>query len=600
LGDTQFWRRVARHAPAVGPALLVLACSSQAASTGGGPDASAGLRDASREARTGGDATRDQAAGDAVGAASGTVDGGASGEASADAPSDAPSGATPDATRDAPPDGPARADAAPDVTSPADGGCVVPGGPEVLATGTPGSYLLRGMILAPTSAFAGEVLVVGATIQCVAASCAGSAGASTATVIDTHGIVLPGLIDTHNHILFDVFDETDWSPSKVYTNHNQWTAEPGYSAMVNAKQYLNGESGSSWDFGCEMDKYGELKGLIAGTTAIVGAANPANRACFGSLARTIDQSANGLGTDHVQVATLFPSATSADGVCTNFGSGSTDAYLVHIAEGVDSTAHGEFAKLQALTTPPACLFTSQTTIVHGTALVDADFAAMATDGMSLTWSPRSNVFLYGGGVDLTRTTNVPLALAHGLNVSIAPDWSIGGSQNLLDELRFAHQVDVAEWGHSLSSQALFDMVTKNPARALGLSGSVGSLAVGLRADIAVISGDTTQPYDALLAATPREVRLVLVDGVPLYGDAALRPVAPVPAGASACESIDACCGAKFACVSRPSAAAGDKLDQTYATIQSSLVKAFGDYDALALSSYRFSPLTPLVRCGAGP
>ncbi len=122
--------------------------------------------------------------------------------------------------------------------------------------------------------------------------------------------------------------------------------------MVNAKQYLNGEDGSPWDFGCEMDKYGELKGLVAGTTSIVGAANPENRGCYASLARTIDQSPNGLPADHVQAATLFPSATSANGVCKNFGDGKTDAYLIHLAEGVDDTAHGEFAKLENLTTPP--------------------------------------------------------------------------------------------------------------------------------------------------------------------------------------------------------------------------------------------------------
>jgi 5-methylthioadenosine/S-adenosylhomocysteine deaminase len=499
---------------------------------------------------------------------------------------------TPDAGPDA---APAEA-AAPDVKL-GDASCELTGGPEVLSVGVGGAYLLRGMVVGPASAFAGEVLVVGSTITCVAASCAPAAGAATATLIDTHGIIFPGLIDTHNHILFDVFDETDWTPTKVYTNHNQWTAEPGYSAMVNAKQYLNGESGSPWDYGCEMDKFGELKGLVAGTTSIVGAANPANRGCFGSLARTIDQSPNGLPADRVQVATLFPSKASADGVCTNTADDATDAYLIHIAEGVDSTAHAEFAKLAALTTTPACLLAPQTTIVHGTALVDADFATMAMDEMSLTWSPRSNVFLYGGGTDLTKTTDIPTARSHGLNVSIAPDWSMGGSQNMLDELRFAQKVDQANWGGTLSSQTLFEMATVNPAKALGLSNVIGSLTVGLKADIMVVSGDTTAPYDALLAATPREVRLVLVDGAPLYGDDELRSIAPVPSGAAACETIDACCGAKFVCVSRPSNAAGDKLDQTYALVQSSLEQAFADYDAMALSPYVFSPLTPLIRCG---
>jgi len=144
------------------------------------------------------------------------------------------------------------------------------------------------------------------------------------------------------------------------------------------------------------------------------------------------------------------------------------------------------------------------------------------------------------------------------------------------------------------------MVTKNPARALGLSDTIGSLAVGLRADLAIISGDTTAPYDAVLAATPREVRLVLVDGVPLYGDAALVGVSPVPIGAAPCEVLDACCGAKFACVSRPSAESTDKLDETFAEIQSTLSGAVAEYDDMALSPYTFSPLTPVIRCDTAP
>src|SRR5262249_39245313 len=160
--------------------------------------------------------------------------------------------------------------------------------------------------------------------------------------------------------------------AQSYTNHNQWTNEARYGAMVDAKQYLNGESGSLVDYNCELEKYGELKGLIAGTTSIAGAATPpSNKGCYGTLARTIDQSPNGLGSDHVQVATLFPTKATADGVCTNFGTGKTNAYLIHIGEGVDQTALNEFTKLGTITTMPGCLYSPKTTIVHGTALGDA-------------------------------------------------------------------------------------------------------------------------------------------------------------------------------------------------------------------------------------
>jgi hypothetical protein len=468
------------------------------------------------------------------------------------------------------------------------------GGPAVIThTGTSG-LLLQGMVVTATAAFPGEVLVQGNTITCVAASCSSAPGASTATVVATNGIILPGLIDTHNHILFDIFDETDWSPSKPYTNHNQWPNDPKYNELVNAKQWMNGEtSGSPVSLGCEMDKYGEIKGLIAGTTSIVGAANPDNKACYGTLARTIDQSPNGLGHDAVQVATLFPSAATADSVCKNFSSGTTAAYVIHDGEGVDSSALAEFAKLTTIPTVDGCLDAPQTTIVHGAAFGDAEFTTMAASGMGLVWSPRSNVFLYGAGTDLTKTANVPLALSKGINVALAPDWSIGGSHNLLDELRFADQVDNGAWGNVLTPQQLFQMVTINAAKVLELDGVLGSLDVGKRADVVVLGGDTSKPYDALLASHPKDVRLVLVDGVALYGDAQLEPVAPQAPG---CDALDVCTASKFLCVATTGGTATNKFAQTLGDIESSLSSSLASYDALDLTQWNFSPITPLFDC----
>src|SRR5262249_9692386 len=160
----------------------------------------------------------------------------------------------------------------------------------------------------------------------------------------------------------------------------------------------------------------------------------------------------------------------------------------------------EFDDLGAVTTNDGCLYSPKTTIIHGAALGDPELSIMAQNGMSLVWSPRSNVFLYGAGTDLSRTANVPLALSKGINVALGPDWSIGGSQNLLDELRFAHQVDVANWGNSIPSKALVEMVTVNAAKALGLGSVLGSIEVGKKADLVVIQGDAAVPYDALLAA----------------------------------------------------------------------------------------------------
>jgi len=467
------------------------------------------------------------------------------------------------------------------------------GSAVITRTGTAG-ILLQGLVVTPTTAFQGEVLVLGNTIACAAPSCASAQGASTATVIATHGIIFPGLVDTHNHILFDIFDETDWSPSKTYTNHNQWPNDAKYGALVDAKQWMNGETAGSPDsLGCEMDKYGEIKGLIAGTTSIVGAANPADKACYGSLARTIDQKPNGLGRDSVQVATLFPSTATADSVCGNFTDGSTAAYVIHVGEGVDSSALGEFSKLTSIPTVAGCLDEAQTTIVHGAAFGDAEFTTMAAAGMSLVWSPKSNVFLYGAGTDLTKTANVPLALSKGINVALAPDWSIGGSHNLLDEMRFADRVDNGVWGDVLTPQKIVEMATIDAAKVLKLDSVLGSIDAGKRADLFVIGGDPSKPYDALLASTPKDVRLVLVDGVPLYGDGQLQAVAPAAPG---CDALDVCTASKFLCVATTGGTSANKLGQTLGDIESSLTSALASYDAMDLTEWDFSPITPLFDC----
>jgi 5-methylthioadenosine/S-adenosylhomocysteine deaminase len=465
--------------------------------------------------------------------------------------------------------------------------------PAIVKVGAAGRLLLRGTIVTPDQVFVGEVLTDGDAITCVAASCASAANAELATLVETGGIILPGLIDTHNHVLFDAFDETDWSPQQAYDNHNQWTNDARYGALVDAKQYLNGEGTDQADFGCELDKYGELKALVAGTTSMVGAANPANKACYGGLVRSVDQTPNGLGTDKVQVATLFPATAAADGVCNNFASGKTDAYLIHVAEGVDATARKEFATLNTVTTEDGCLYSPKTAIVHGIALGDTELTLMAAHDMSLVWSPRSDVFLYGSGTDLTKTTNIPLAISKGINIALGPDWSLGGSQNLLDELRFARQVGDRVWGGALSSKQLVQMVTTNAARVLGLQGVLGSLEPGKKADLMVIKGDVCAPYDALLAATPADVQLVMIGGRALYGDAML---ATLPPTSPACEALTVCSTAKFVCVAAPSNAATDKLGQTFATIKNTLEAALTDYDALNLSQWDFAPLTPLVRC----
>lgn len=460
------------------------------------------------------------------------------------------------------------------------------------------AILLIGTVVTPDTSFDGQVLVAKNMITCAEAGtvCASKPGAQAAKIVDTHGgIIAPGLIDSHNHILFDIFDGDDWRPAKLYQNHDQWPSEPKYQLMIQAKHCLGHDAlgrpawcptkyTSTNNLRCEMDKYGEMKGLIAGTTSIVGLVGAGTSKCFGSLARSIDTTQNELGYGAIQALTIV-TPDRATRVCQNFASGATDALLIHVGEGIDEKSRAEFDTLGSATKPPGCLYAPQTSITHGTALTAKEFAIMGDAGMKLTWSPASNVSLYG------QTTDIPTALAAGVEVSLAPDWSMGGSVNMLDEIRFAHEWDKSHFGGVLSAKDLVLMSTRHPAAALGLADKLGQIKAGFVADLFVVSGDKKKPYDAIMAATPKTVMMTMVNGVVIYGDTAFKSASP----STGCETLSICGKTKFACVAR--AGTANKLDQTFDTIKTSIEDALVEADSLTKSDgVKYAPIAPLVHC----
>lgn len=270
--------------------------------------------------------------------------------------------------------------------------------PPSIVPGATDRFLLRGVMLTPGGPLRGELLVEGANITCVADSCSSLPAASGATVITTSGVIMPGMLDGHNHGLFNIFDEADWSPGKFYGSHNDWTSDVRYQQVLDAKQYLNKDVTSPVDLRCEIDKYAEIKALIAGTTSFTLAPGAVELACYESLARTIDTSRNDLGVDRLRTAISVPNnSAAAQTICNAFTVGTANAYAVHVAEGINATARNEFATLESRAS--GCLLAPQTAIVHGTALGTPEFSKMGTAGMKLIWSPKSNLFLYN---DTTR------------------------------------------------------------------------------------------------------------------------------------------------------------------------------------------------------
>jgi len=326
-----------------------------------------------------------------------------------------------------------------------------------------------------------------------------------------------------------------------------------------------------------MTKYGEIRALIGGGTAIQGSPN---RKCLDTIIRNVDH-AKRSGWEDDPIRTYIRDINSVDeelaeDICEEMDTGETRAWLIHLAEGIDQKSLYEFSHLEEL-----CLFRRQTTIIHGTALTKSEFAAMADAGLFLIWSPQSNINLYGG------TTDIETALKENVNMALAPDWSLSGSCNILESLQYADQLNRVQFHQVLSDQKLVNMVTVSAAAAMGINERVGSLMAGYEADITVIKGNPKAPYRSLIEAGVEDVMLVFVDGIPLYGEKNFSHEIRQqhPAG-KFCEELDVCGKKKIICV-KTSESSEEHFDESLEDIKSILGEMLREYDM---------ELTPLFHC----
>ena len=154
---------------------------------------------------------------------------------------------------------------------------------------------------------------------------------------------------------------------------------------------------------------------------------------------------------------------------------------------------------------------------------------MAQAGSTLVWSPLSNLLLYG------QTADVAAAKAAGVHITLAPDWAPSGSKSPLHELKVADAWDDEMLGDIFTDYELVQMVTSGAAQAASWENEVGTLQAGKAADLVVVDNIHADPYRNLINAIDPDVRLSVVGGLPIYGDAdimtALNGEDHEPAGA---------------------------------------------------------------------
>lgn len=365
---------------------------------------------------------------------------------------------------------------------------------------------LIGTLLEPLVTRARGVLALdaGGNIQCAACDCGDDDGA---LVIDCPDLVVsPGLVNLHDHLGYAATPPLA-HPGELYEHRNDWRlGEHGHAKLA----FAGGASATQV-------LAQELRMLLSGTTSIVGAGG---RRGFLRNLDGVGQSQGLLAGDiHAETFPLDDASGSVDGAACRFGkkpdtaaiAAAAQAYVPHVGEGTDQRAADELrCALGSLN-----LLGENSAVVHAMALSRADARALAERGASVIWSPRSNLDLYG------RTAPVALLGSLGVRLALGTDWLASGSMNLQRELACAADYDAAVLGGYFDAFQLWRMVTENPAWALRLEQRFAALRRGLVGDIAVFTQRGDDAYQSVVAAGPADVKLVLRQGVPLYGDARL-------------------------------------------------------------------------------
>jgi 5-methylthioadenosine/S-adenosylhomocysteine deaminase len=83
---------------------------------------------------------------------------------------------------------------------------------------------------------------------------------------------------------------------------------------------------------------------------------------------------------------------------------------------------------------------------------------------------------------------------------------------MIEEMKYAAAWNARQHPKVFEDAELVKMATIYPAQLAGLSDKIGSLSRGNLADLLLLKRGGADPYNALVHATPLDIRLVIVGG----------------------------------------------------------------------------------------
>ncbi len=321
-----------------------------------------------------------------------------------------------------------------------------------------------------------------------------SSGGSASINLDASKcVIVPGLINAHDHLLGTYHPKIGNGP---YINWLPWDNDLKSSPVYEERCQIENR---------DLYLLGAYRNLVSGVTLVS------------------DHMPHFVGDQFYDLLPMkaikkFAMAHSVASFALAWGDGITVEYqkalkedipfVTHIAEGFDEETKLDIAVINRLGG-----LGDHSVFVHCLAFSDADLDLVKERGGSCVWCCDSNMFMYN------KTMDAKKFLKKGINLCIGTDSSATGGETLLYEMKYDKMIYHRLYGEELSDEMILKMVTVNPAKAFRQK-NLGRIEEGYTADLCLFRDRGGTPAGSIVNAHLRDVMLVVIDGRPVYGDAA--------------------------------------------------------------------------------